>query len=203
MIIVWIVIAVVFVLVVMTVVSYNRFISQRQLITDSWRDIDVELQRRHDLIPNLVSTVKGYAAHEKAVLESIATARAAAIQALGSSPTDREQAENAVTQRLAGLFAVAEAYPELKASANFQQLQHELSETEDRLAAARRFYNGNVRDYNTRVQAFPSNLIASMGHFELKGYFEIADASIGQPVPVSFPSETTPTGPNNGETPTT
>ena len=189
MIIVWIVIAVVVVLVVMSVVSYNRFISQRQLITDSWRDIDVELQRRHDLIPNLVSTVKGYAAHEKAVLESIATARAAAIQALGSSPADREQAENAVTQRLTGLLAVAEAYPELKASANFQQLQHELSETEDRLAAARRFYNGNVRDYNTRVQAFPSRLIASMASFELKTYFEIADASIGQPVPVEFSPE--------------
>ncbi len=186
MIALWIALGVVVVLAVTTVVSYNRFVSQRQLIIDSWRDIDVELQRRHDLIPNLVSTVKGYAAHEKAVLESIAVARAAAIQATGQSHAERERAETAVTQRLGGLLAVAEAYPELKASANFQQLQHELSDTEDRLAAARRFYNGNVRDFNTRVQAFPSSVVASMGHFELRPYFEIADASIGQPVQVSL-----------------
>ncbi len=192
MIALWIALGVVVLLALVAVVSYNRFVSQRQLIIDSWRDIDVELQRRHDLIPNLVSTVKGYAAHEKGVLEAIAAARAAAIQANGQPPSDRERAETAVTQRLGGLLAVAEAYPELKASANFQQLQHELSDTEDRLAAARRFYNGNVRDYNTRVQAFPSSLVAAMGHFELKPYFEIADASIGQPVSVTFPE--TPEG---------
>jgi LemA protein len=183
----WIALGVVVLLTIMAIVSYNRFVAQRQLITDSWRDIDVELQRRHDLIPNLVATVKGYAAHEKSLLESIAAARASAIQATGRAPAEREQAENAVTQRLSGLLAVAEAYPELKASANFQQLQQELSDTEDRLAAARRFYNGNVRDYNTRVQAFPSNLIASVSHFGLEQFFQIADSSIAAPVPVDFP----------------
>ena len=192
MIALWIVLGVVVVLVLVSIVSYNRFIAQRQLITDSWRDIDVELQRRHDLIPNLVATVKGYAAHEKSLLESIAAARAAAIQAASSTPGDREQAETALTQRLSGLLAVAEAYPGLKASANFRQLQEELSDTEDRLAAARRFYNGNVRDHNTRVQAFPSSIVASMGHFELRQYFEIADSSIGQPVPVDFPDQDYP-----------
>ncbi len=189
MIAVWIALGVVIVLALIGIVSYNRFVAQRQLITDSWRDIDVELQRRHDLIPNLVAAVKGYAAHEKAVLESIAAARASAIRAATGTTADRERAETAVTQRLGGLLAVAEAYPELKASTNFQQLQHELGETEDRLAAARRFYNGNVRDYNTRVQAFPSRVVASMGHFELASFFEIADASITEPVAVSFPSE--------------
>ncbi len=189
MIAVWIALGVVAVVAMIGIVSYNRFVGQRQLIADSWRDIDVELQRRHDLIPNLVATVKGYAAHEKAVLESIAAARAAAIQAVSATTAVRERAETAVTQRLGGLLAVAEAYPELKASGNFRQLQHELGETEDRLAAARRFYNGNVRDYNTRVQAFPSSVIASMGHFELASFFEIADASIAQPVAVSFESE--------------
>ncbi len=186
MIVVWVVLAVLVVVAIVGIVSYNRFVAQRQLITDSWRDIDVELQRRHDLIPNLVATVKGYAAHEKAVLEAIAAARASAIQAAGGTTADRERAESAVTRGLGGLFAVAEAYPELKASANFQQLQHDLGDTEDRLAAARRFYNGNVRDYNTRVQAFPSSLIAAMGSFELAQFFEIADSSIAEPVVVSF-----------------
>ena len=186
MIAVYIAIGLVAALAIYVIVAYNRFVAQRQLITDSWRDIDVELQRRHDLIPNLVATVKGYAAHEQAIFEAVATARANAIQAAGASPTDRERAETDVTQRLGRLFAVAEAYPELKASANFQQLQHELSDTEDRLAAARRFYNGNVRDYNTRVQSFPSNLIASTAHFETETFFDIADASIAEPVQVNL-----------------
>ena len=173
MIAVWIGVGVLVALVSYVIVAYNRFVAQRQLITDSWRDIDVELQRRHDLIPNLVSTVKGYAAHEQAVFEAVAAARTEAIQAAGASPADREPAETEVTQRLGRLFAVAEAYPDLKASANFQQLQHELSDTEDRLAAARRFYNGNVRDYNTRVQSFPSNLIASAANFETQAFFEM------------------------------
>jgi LemA protein len=194
----WIAIAVVVLVVLMGIVSYNRFISQRQLVTDSWRDIDVELQRRHDLIPNLVATVKGYAAHEKAVFEAVAAARATAIQAAGGSTADREKAETTVTQRLGGLLAVAEAYPDLKASANFQQLQHELTDTEDRLAAARRFYNGNVRDYNTRVQAFPSRLVASLRHFEEGQFFQIADASLTHPVAVDLPStEGEQSGPDN------
>ena len=181
----YVVLGVVAVLALAVVVSYNRFVRQRNLVQESWRQIDVELRRRHDLIPNLVETVKGYAAHEKTVLEQVTAARTAAVAAGGVAA--QAQAEQALGGSLRGLFAVAENYPDLKAAGPFQQLQAQLAETEDRIAAGRRFYNGNVRALNTRVEAFPSSLVASTFHFEKAEYFEVEDASVRAPVAVEFP----------------
>ena len=157
--------------------TYNRLINLRNTITESWKNVDTELQRRYDLIPNLVETVKGYAAHEKAVFEEIAKARS---QALSSRGTPEQQAadEKTLVRALGGLFAVAENYPDLKASENFLHLQEELVHTEDRIQAARRFYNGNVRTLNNKVQMFPSNLIASWFHFEPAEYFEVDSVNV-------------------------
>ena len=156
------------------VVSYNRFVSQRQLINDSWANIDTELRRRYDLIPNLVETVKGYAAHEREIFEEVARTRSAAAAATGT-PAEQAAAEGPFVAALRQLFAVVENYPDLKANQNFLALQAELSNTEDRLQTARRFYNGNVRDFNRRVQSFPSNAIASMFHFAPAEFFEIPE----------------------------
>ncbi|HEX9123658.1 MAG TPA: LemA family protein [Actinomycetota bacterium] len=175
MIVLWIVLGVVVLAAFGAVVSYNRFVSQRQLIKDSWANIDTELRRRYDLIPNLVETVKGYAAHERGVFEEVTRARAAAVSATGT-PAEQAAAEGPFVAALRQLFAVAENYPDLKANQNFLALQQELSNTEDRLQTARRFYNANVRDYNQRVQSFPSNAMASMFHFEVADFFEIPDA---------------------------
>ena len=171
----YIVLLVVGVILIAVVLSYNRFVSQRNLIRNSWADVDTELRRRYDLIPNLVNTVKGYAAHEKEIFERVAEARSAAVAATG--PVDQQaSAEAPLVSALRGLLAVAERYPDLKASQNFLELQHELSNTEDRLQAARRFYNGNVRDYNRRVQSFPSNILAGMFGFHEEKYFEVEEA---------------------------
>ena len=156
-------------------ISYNRFVQQRALIANSWANIDTELKRRHDLIPNLVETVKGYAAHEKSVFDAVIAARNAATQAT-STASGRATTEPALERSIRPLIALAESYPDLKANANFLALQAELTTTEDRLAAARRFYNGNVRDFNRRVQSVPSNIVASMGKFTAADYFEV-DAS--------------------------
>ncbi len=156
--------------------SYNRFVQQRTLVEESWSQVDVELQRRHDLIPNLVETVKGYAAHERAVLERVTAARAAAEQHRRDRPTERRPYEEEVGGALSGLLVVAEGYPELKASINFLHLQRELTDTEDRIAAGRRFYNGNVRALNTRVGTFPSNVVARTFGFERRDFFELGDA---------------------------
>ncbi|MGH2580933.1 MAG: LemA family protein, partial [Actinomycetota bacterium] len=155
----WIVLGVVALAVIFGIVSYNRFVSGRQLIRDSWANIDTELRRRYDLIPNLVETVKGYAAHERGVFEEVTRARAAAVSATGS-PAEQAAAEGPFVAALRQLFAVAENYPDLKANENFLALQSELSNTEDRLQTARRFYNANVREFNRRVQSFPSNVVA-------------------------------------------
>ena len=155
--------------------SYNRFINQRNLIKDAWANIDTELRRRYDLIPNLVETVKGYATHERALFEKITADRATAAAAQGP-PAEQATAETPLVQGVRQLFAVAENYPDLKANENFLDLQRRLAETEDRLQAARRFYNGNVRDYNRRVQSFPSNLIAGMFNFENAQFFEVEEA---------------------------
>ena len=171
----WIVLGVVALLVILGIVSYNRFVSQRQLIRDSWANIDTELRRRYDLIPNLVETVKGYAAHERQVFENVTRARAAAAAATGS-PAEQAAAEGPFVAALRQLFAVVENYPELKANQNFLALQAELSNTEDRLQTARRFYNANVRDYNRRVQSFPSNTMARAFNFKEEEFFEIPDA---------------------------
>ncbi len=171
-----VVIAVIVLLVIWAVAQYNGLVRLRNLVQESWRQIDVELQRRHDLIPNLVETVKGYAAHERATLDEVTQARASAA-APGSSPAQQAQQENVLTQALGRLFAVAEAYPDLKANQNFLQLQQELTNTEDRVAAGRRFYNANVRSLNTKVETFPSNLVAGLFHFSREEYFETTDAA--------------------------
>ena len=185
MIVVWILLVVVVLLLIGGVVSYNRFVKQRNLVQESWRQIDVELTRRHDLVPNLVETVKGYAAHERGTFEAVTAARAAA-SSPGATPAQQAQQENMLTGALRQLFAVAEAYPDLKASALFQQLQSQLAEIEDRIAAGRRFYNANVRSLNTRVQSFPSSIIAGLFHFTEAEYFEANDPEVRAVPQVSF-----------------
>ena len=160
----WIVLGIVVLFLLVGVVMYNRFVSQRQGIRDAFANIDTELKRRYDLIPNLVETVKGYASHEKETFERVTAARTAAQQAQG--PAQQAQAENVLTAALRGLFAVAEAYPQLQASENFQALQGELSGTENRIQVVRQVYNDNVRQYNERVQSVPSNIIAGMFNFK-------------------------------------
>ncbi len=157
------------------VVSYNRFVAQRQLVRNAWANIDTELRRRYDLIPNLVETVKGYASHEREVFEEVTRARSAAMAATGS-PEQQAAAEGPLVEALRRLFAVVENYPDLKASQNFLALQGELSNTEDRIQASRRFYNANVQEYNRRIHAFPSTLIAGMFGFHEEQFFEIEEA---------------------------
>ncbi|GAA1941194.1 LemA family protein [Nocardioides marmoribigeumensis] len=170
-----------FLLLVALVTSYNRFVQQTTLVEESWSQVDVELQRRHDLIPNLVETVKGYAAHERSVLERVTAARVAADQHRRDSPPQRRPFEEEVGGALSGLMVVAEAYPDLKASITFLQLQRELTDTEDRIAAGRRFYNGNVRALNTRVGTFPSNVVAAMFGFDRSEFFELSDPAAATP----------------------
>jgi LemA protein len=170
-----VVLAVIVLVAIGAVVSYNRFISQKTLIKDAWANIDTELRRRYDLIPNLVETVKGYAAHEKEVLENVTRARAMAASATGS-PAEQAAAEGPLVAALRQLMLVVENYPDLKANQNFLQLQGELTNTEDRLQTARRFYNANVRDYNRRVKQFPSVVIAGMFGFKEEEFFEVEDA---------------------------
>jgi LemA protein len=171
----WIVLGVLALIAILGVVSYNRFVSQRQLIKDSWANIDTELRRRYDLIPNLVETVRGYASHERTVFENVTRARAAAASATGS-PAEQAAAEGPFVAALRQLFAVVENYPDLKANTNFLALQQELANTEDRLQTSRRFYNANVRQYNERVGQFPSMVIANMFKFEEEEFFEIEEA---------------------------
>jgi LemA protein len=165
------------------VAIYNGVVQLRVRADSAWSDIDVQLKRRHDLIPNLVETVKGYAAHEKSTFEDIARFRSAAMQATG--PADKAVAENQLTGALKSLIAVAESYPELKASGQFTELQGSLRETEDALQNARRYYNAVVRDLNTRIQTLPTSIVAGMFGFREKSFFEIADAD-RQPVAVRF-----------------
>ena len=160
------------------VVMYNRFVRQRTLVDESWGGIDVELTRRHDLIPNLVETVRGYATHERTLLETVVRAREAAVAHHDDDPKSRESYEDALGGALAQVLVRAEGYPDLKASRNFLDLQDELTITEDRIAASRRFYNGNVRAYNTRVQTFPSNLVAATFGFDLRDFFELREPAV-------------------------
>jgi LemA protein len=171
----WVVLGLVALAVIVGIVSYNRFVSQRQLIKDSWANIDTELRRRYDLIPNLVETVRGYATHEREVFENVTRARAAAAAATGS-PAEQAAAEGPFVAALRQLFAVVENYPDLKANQNFLALQAELTNTEDRLQTSRRFYNANVRDYNARVQQFPSTFIARLFGFKEEEFFEVEEA---------------------------
>lgn len=167
---------VVLVPVLFVIVQYNKLVSMRWRIRESWSNVDTELKRRHDLIPNLVSTVRGYAAHERGLFEEIARLRAESIRLQGDTD-ERRDAEGALARALGRLVGVAEAYPQLRASDNFLQLQRELSTTEDRIQASRRFFNANVRDYNNQVQQFPSNLVARLFSFQEHGYFELPSVS--------------------------
>ena len=167
------------------IATYNGFVRLRNLVQEAWRQIDVELHRRHDLIPNLVETVKGYAAHERAVFDEVTTARAAAA-APGAGPAQQAVQENQLTAALGRLFAVAEAYPQLRAAENFLALQNELTTTEDRIAAGRRFYNANVRQLNTKVETFPSNIIAGWFGFTRAEYFEAEDPAVRAVPTVDF-----------------
>jgi LemA protein len=188
-IVLWIILGVVVLIGIGLIVSYNRFVSQRNLIRNSFANIDTELKRRYDLIPNLVETVKGYASHERELFEEVARTRAMAAATSGQSPATQAAAEGPFMQALGRLFAVAENYPELKANQNFLALQQELSNTEDRIQASRRFYNANVADFNRRVQAFPSMIVARMFGFKEEEFFEIPEAdraTIGEAPSVSF-----------------
>jgi LemA protein len=175
----YIIIGVVVVVGIALALSYNRFVTQKNLIKNSFANIDTELRRRYDLIPNLVETVKGYASHEREVFENVARTRSAAASATGS-PGQQAAAEGPFVAALRQLFAVAENYPQLKANENFLALQSELANTEDRIQSARRFYNANVQDFNRRVQSFPSNLIASTFGFKEAEFFEIEPAMRAQ-----------------------
>ncbi len=171
--------------IVYVIVTYNTLIRLSQMIRESWSNVDTELRRRYDLIPNLVETVKGYAQHEKEVLERIAKIRSNAM-ANHTDPDTQAQRGNELVRELKTLFAVAEGYPDLKANQNFLQLQEELINTEDRIQAARRFYNGNIRDFNNRVLTFPSSIIASLSNYAPQSYFEIESLDIRKPVTASF-----------------
>jgi LemA protein len=179
----WIFLAVIVLLGIFLIAMYNSLVQLRVRTESSWSDIDVQLKRRHDLIPNLVETVKGYAAHEKGTFENIAKFRSMAMQATG--PVDKAAAENQLTGALKSLFAVAENYPQLQASQEFTQLQTSLSEIEDAIQNSRRYYNAVVRDLNTKIQSFPTNILAGMFGFQQKQFFEAAAAD-REPVAVKF-----------------
>lgn len=171
------------VLALLVVLMYNGLVRLRNRVSEAWSDIDVQLKRRYDLIPNLINTVKGYAAHESGVFQKVTEARANAMQA--GSTQAKAEAENMLSDTLKSLFAVAEAYPDLKANQNFLELQRELSDTENKIQASRRFYNGNVLELNNKIDMFPSNIIAGMFNFTKREFFEVAEAE-KEPVKVAF-----------------
>jgi LemA protein len=180
-------IVVLILLALFVIFAYNRLVVLKNRTKEAWSDIDVQLKRRYDLIPNLVETVKGYASHEKEVFESVTNARAGALTAGESGdPKKIAEAENQLGKTLKTLFAVSENYPELKASNNFVELQREVRDTEDKIQASRRFYNTNVRDLNTKIEMFPYSLIAGMFNFEKRDFFEIEDEKEKEAVKVSF-----------------
>jgi len=171
------------ILILWIIMMYNGLVKLKNRVDEAWSDIDVQLKRRYDLIPNLINTVKGYAAHEKELFEKVTEARTAAMGA--QTPEAKEKAENALSGTLKSLFAVAVAYPDLKANQNFLELQRELTDTEDKIQASRRFYNGNVRDFNTKIETFPTNIFAGMLHFIKREFFQ-AENSEKENVKVEF-----------------
>jgi LemA protein len=183
MMILWVILALAAIIAVWLVGTYNGLITLKNRTDEAWSDIDVQLKRRHDLIPNLVNAVKGYAGHETGTFEKVTAARTAAMQAQGTEA--KGAAENQLSQTLKSIFALSEAYPDLKANQNFLQLQDELADTENKIQAARRFYNGNVRDFNTKTQVFPNNLVMNLLHFKAYEFFE-ADAAEKENVNVQF-----------------
>jgi LemA protein len=182
----YIILGIIVIVIIYFIVKYNSFVSLRTRAQEAWADIEVQLKRRYDLIPNLVNTVKGYATHEQTAFEKVTQARAQAMS--GTGPTaDHAQAENMLTGALKSLFAISEAYPDLKANANFIELQRELSDTENKIQAARRFYNSNIRDLNVGIDQFPGNVIARMFNFSKMSFFDLSDTDAAQqPVEVKF-----------------
>jgi LemA protein len=178
-----ILLGIVVVIAISIIAMYNGLITLRNRVDEAWSDISVQLKRRYDLIPNLVNTVKGYAAHEKEVFEKVTEARTRAMNA--GTTQEKAEAENMLSGTLKSLFAVSENYPDLKANQNFLELQRELTDTEDKIMASRRFYNGNVRDFNTKLQVFPTNLIAGMLKFTAREFFQMAEEE-KEPVEVKF-----------------
>ena len=183
MLIFWIVIAILVGILLILIGIFNGLVRSRNRVREAWSDIDVQLKRRHDLIPNLIETVKGYAAHEKETFDRVIQARSAAMGA--KDLKEKEQAENQLTGALKSLFALAEAYPQLRAVESFSKLQDELTDTENKIQAARRFYNTNVLDLNTKIETFPTNIFASMFGFKKEEFFQ-ADVEEKEPVKVSF-----------------
>ena len=182
----WIVLGAIALLVIWVVIIYNGLVAMRQRVNQAFADVDVQLKQRHDLVPNLVETVKGYAAHERGTLEAVVQARNAAMTAQG--PAQMAQAENMLSGALRQLFALSEAYPDLKANQNFQQLQSELADLENKIAAARRFFNNAVQEYNTGIQQFPAVLLARPTGFTQKEFFDLGAerATAGQAPQVKF-----------------
>lgn len=180
----YIILAIVVALILWAVGIYNGLVTLKNRVDEAWSDIDVQLKRRYDLIPNLVNTVKGYATHEKELFEKVTQART---QAMGAqNPAEKAQAENMLSGTLKSLFAVSENYPDLKANQNFLELQRELTDTEDKIQASRRFYNGNVRDFNIKLEVFPDMIVANMLAYKKREFFEIANAAEKEPVAVKF-----------------
>jgi len=186
----WIGLGLIGLVVLWVIAAYNGLVTLNNRVKEAWSDIDVQLKRRYDLIPNLISTVKGYATHEQAIFEQVTELRTAAMSAQG--PQAKAEVENQLSQTLKSILAVSENYPDLKASTNFVELQRELTDTEDKISAARRFYNGNVRDFNTKLQVFPTNMIAGSLHFTAAELFEAADAEKA-PVVVDFSKQSATT----------
>ncbi|PIQ92935.1 MAG: hypothetical protein COV69_00555 [Parcubacteria group bacterium CG11_big_fil_rev_8_21_14_0_20_39_14] len=172
------------IIILWVIFTYNRLITLRNRAKEAWSDIDVQLKRRYNLIPNLVEAVKGYAAHERGVLENVTKARTAAMEA--KTMEEHAKSENGLSSALKSLFAVAENYPDLKASQNFLELQRELRDTEDKIQASRRFYNTNVRDLNIKIESFPANVIAKTFGFKQREFFELEKAEAKEPVAVKF-----------------
>jgi len=184
MIALWIILGLIAVVIIVVIAIYNGLVSLKNRAREAWSDIDVQLKRRYDLIPNLVETVKGYARHERELFEKVTKARSEAITASGVK--DKEKAENMLSGALKNLFAVAENYPQLRASENFQKLQDELTDTENKIEASRRFYNANVRDLNIKIEKFPDNIIAGMFGFQKMELFELTETAAREPVKVDF-----------------
>lgn len=185
--ILWIIVIIVAVLIIAFIAVYNGLIKLNVRTDEAWSDIEVQLKRRYDLIPNLVETVKGYAKHEKKVFENVTKARSEALSAKGIA--EKGKAENMIEGALKSVFAVAEAYPALRANENFAQLQADLTDTEDKIQAARRFYNANVRDFNIAIQVFPKSIVAGMLGFKKRELFELKEAAAKEPVKVEFDEE--------------
>ncbi len=185
--IVYVVLGIIVILAIAVISMYNGLIRLKNRVDEAWSDIDVQLKRRYDLIPNLISTVKGYAAHEQATFEKVVNARSAAMSAQASGDAEAQgKAENMLSSTLKSIFALAENYPDLKANTNFLELQRELSDTENKIQASRRFYNGNVRDFNTKIEVFPNNMIAGWLKFTSRKFFEIENEVEKENVEVKF-----------------